>query len=153
MPSWYIHNKLIKFIFARLLIHNRLFKFIFAPMFSGQRSLIILDISQLHAKDNDISSDNDIVKIFLSLRTSPKQSLTRVASDLILVLVRRILNNDKSENLSEGRSRQWSLMVYFTPRFLCKSTHFTVSTASWFSEYIRLMTYHQMMIVFKFFFL
>ena len=48
--------------------------------------------------DHDLSSDNDIVKIFLSLRTSPKQSLGRVASDLILI--RRILNNNKSENLS-----------------------------------------------------
>ena len=67
-------------------------------MFSGQRSLIILDKGQLHAKDNDISSDNDIVQILLSLRTSPKQSLGRVASDLILI--RRILNNNKSENLS-----------------------------------------------------
>ena len=114
MPSCYIHNKLIKFIFTRLLIHNRLFKFIFAPMFSGKRSLIILDKGQLHANvlectiysvncimnilDHDISSDNDIVQILLSLRTSPKQSLGRVASDLILI--RRILNNNKSENLS-----------------------------------------------------
>ena len=67
-------------------------------MFSGQRSLIILDKGQLHAKDNDISSDNDIVQILLSLRTSPKQSLGRVAS--VLIMIRRIHNNNKSENLS-----------------------------------------------------
>ena len=63
---------------------------------------LFLKIFKYHlrmTRPNDISSDDDIVQIFLSLRTSPKQSLGRVASDLIVI--RRIHNNNKSENLSD----------------------------------------------------